>query len=463
MIEKIEDKLNDFKEKVDKKFIGVYTFLVFGLVCVFAMDMSNNFKRQKQQMQDEYNRAMYEVVSYVNNVETELAKLQVTTTTKFTSTTLASIWKQSSMAKENLEQLPADQQALSNSAKYLAQVSDFSYSLMKQTISGEKITDEEYDQISQIYDSSKELADVMQAIYDDLNNGRIKWDELKDSSNQKLPTVNVAESVSNIDNIGKTFQNYEGLIYDGAYSDHLLTSTPKSLASDADVSQDQARAYITELFGTDNIEYINDQGESSGLIDLYKFNVKFVNEKSERNISITKKGCKLYLMISDRKVENEDISMDDAKQKGLEFLGKLGITDVKDTYYLKTENMAIINYAAVQDGVTLYPDLIKVKIALDDGEVCSAELQGYIFNHVTRTDIKPTNSIEKARAVINKNIAITSEGLAIIPTESKNEILTYEFKGKIDKREFIIYINTETLQEEEVFLILNTPGGILTM
>lgn len=68
-----------------------------------------------------------------------------------------------------------------------------------------------------------------------------------------------------------------------------------------------------------------------------------------------------------------------------------------DTYYLKSENIATINYAAQQDGVTLYPDLIKVKIALDTGEILSMEAQGYIFNHMQREELIPQISIEEAR------------------------------------------------------------------
>ena len=54
-------------------------------------------------------------------------------------------------------------------------------------------------------------------------------------------------------------------------------------------------------------------------------------------------------------------------------------------------------------------------------------------------------------------------GLAIIPTDSKDEVLTYEFKGIVEEREFLVYINTDTLEEEKVLIILETPGGTLTM
>ena len=58
---------------------------------------------------------------------------------------------------------------------------------------------------------------------------------------------------------------------------------------------------------------------------------------------------------------------------------------------------------------------------------------------------------------------IESEGLAIIPTEWKSEILCYEFKGKIDNREFLVYINAENGKEEDILIITNTPNGTLTM
>jgi len=59
-------------------------------------------------------------------------------------------------------------------------------------------------------------------------------------------------------------------------------------------------------------------------------------------------------------------------------------------------------------------------------------------------------------------LEITSENLAIIPTEWKTEILCYEFKGKIDDTDFLVYINAETGREENILVIIDTPNGILT-
>ena len=70
---------------------------------------------------------------------------------------------------------------------------------------------------------------------------------------------------------------------------------------------------------------------------------------------------------------------------------------------------------------------------------------------------------EEAKKNLNNDLQIESEGMAVIPTEWKTEILCYEFKGKVDDREFLVYINAENGREEDILIITNTPNGTLTM
>ena len=111
----------------------------------------------------------------------------------------------------------------------------------------------------------------------------------------------------------------------------------------------------------------------------------------------------------------------------------------------------------------MYPDLIKVKVALDNGDILGIETTGYLNNHCNRdlSNIKITK--DDAKKVLNSKLNIESEGLAIIPTEWQTEILCYEFKGKINDTEFLVYINAENGNEEDILVIKDTPNGILTM
>lgn len=168
-------------------------------------------------------------------------------------------------------------------------------------------------------------------------------------------------------------------------------------------------------------------------------------------------------MNSNRDVNSEIISQEEADKKGKEFLESKGFNNMKETYYLKQEGIVTINYAYSQNNTVVYPDLIKVKVALDNGEVLGIETTGYLNNHTERniSNIKITK--EEAKKNLNKDLQIESEGMAIIPTEWKTEILCYEFKGKVDDREFLVYINAENGREEDILIITNTPNGTLTM
>ena len=59
--------------------------------------------------------------------------------------------------------------------------------------------------------------------------------------------------------------------------------------------------------------------------------------------------------------------------------------------------------------------------------------------------------------------SITPSGLVVIPTNYGTEILCYEFIGKLDDKDFLVYINANTGAEEQVLMIINSDEGTLTM
>src|SRR5699024_2236184 len=156
-------------------------------------------------------------------------------------------------------------------------------------------------------------------------------------------------------------------------------------------------------------------------------------------------------------------SQEEADKLGKDFLTQKGFPNMKETYYLKQEGIMTINYAYEQDGVVMYPDLIKVKIALDNGDILGVETTGYLNNHTERNLSNVKISIDEAKKTLNNRLNIESQGMAVIPTEWQSEILCYEFKGKVQDTEFLVYINAENGREEDILVIKDTPNGILTM
>ena len=184
-------------------------------------------------------------------------------------------------------------------------------------------------------------------------------------------------------------------------------------------------------------------------------------------ISVSKKGGHVIFANCNRAVSAETLTQERADEIAKEFLNNHGYSNMKETYYLKQNGIVTINYAYTQtnsnnETVTIYPDLIKVKVALDDGSVLGIETSGYLNSHTERTFETNIISKEKAKEVLNKDLEIMSEGLALIPTKWNTEVYCWEFKGKVEDNEFLVYINAQTGKEEDILLIVNTPDGTLT-
>ena len=47
--------------------------------------------------------------------------------------------------------------------------------------------------------------------------------------------------------------------------------------------------------------------------------------------------------------------------------------------------------------------------------------------------------------------------------DENTEVLCYEFKGTVENKNFLVYINAENGEEEEILVILETEGGTLTI
>ena len=106
-------------------------------------------------------------------------------------------------------------------------------------------------------------------------------------------------------------------------------------------------------------------------------------------------------MNCNRNVETESITQEKANELGKQFLESREIKNMKETYYIKQDGIVTINYAYMQNNVIMYPDLIKLKVALDNGEILGIETTGYLNSHEERNlqEVKITK--EKAKESLN--------------------------------------------------------------
>lgn len=415
-----------------------------------------------QEMENQYVRAFHDMTDYVRDVDTLLKKTLLSSDATQISALSAEIFMQTASAKSCLSQLPTESEHLGSASKFLSQLGDYaSYLSSKVLISG-KISDEEFLNLSELSKHATAVNNTLTTLEDKLYSQEMSLTSVIGMTAYANEDEAEAVEPDGIYRIEKDIQNYPALIYDGPFSEHIETMEPMFLKGKTDYTKDQAKQIAQSFLKDKNLKSLDASEDVGGRISCYSF-VGTKEDNSKVYISITKTGGMVLWMLDARSPEKSVIDAKTASSKGLEYLTAIGIVGMKESYYEKSDNTLTVNYAYEGQGIIMYSDLIKLKIALDSGEILGIETRGYLMSHHERSLPLPTLSESDARSKVNSHLTIDSVRLALIPLDSKREVLCYECKGSFEDQNYLIYLNAQTGHEEKILLLLESDDGVLTI
>ena len=440
--------------------LWLYIGLTGGLIAalIWGFTASKRANALEISNENQYNRAFHELAGYVEDIDTLLSKAQLTKSPAQLAKLSSDIFRQSAEAKSCLGQLPTTEVQLDNTSKFLSQVGDYTYVLSQSMINGEEISQEEYDNLASMNEYATNLKNTLGDIQSQLYSGEIR---ITDDRRKSRGTVADAANgiTENLENVEKSFEEYPSLIYDGPFSEHIENRESIMLKNSNDISQEEALNKAEEFLNTDGLvfESLSDNTQ----IQSYTFTKD--TENGQISISITKKGGYVLSYLNSRNIDGENLDITAATEKASQFLQEKGFYSMQNSYYEKNGGIATINFAYVQDNVTCYSDLVKVRVALDTGDIVGMESKGYLMNHHERDLSTPALTMEDAKSRISTGLEVSGTKLALVPKDSMREVLCYEFKGVFGGKNFIVYVNADNGREEEIFLLIESEEGILTI
>lgn len=438
--------------------------IVLGLMTVVAIVGVVQFKRAndlQNQMEGNYVRAFHETVDYVRDIDVLLEKAMLTNEPRQLSSISSNIYMQAASAKGNLGQLPLIDANLHNTSKFLSQVGDYTSYLSSKVIDSGEITSEEFNTLKSLSDYADSLTENLLAMQTSMYEGNLSFEEVKSTTAQV--DEQGATLLSGMERIEKEFQDYPSLIYDGPFSEHIEHMEPAMLVGKPEVPQEQAAELVRYFIGDARAQTLEFTGENENGLLTYAFSAQ---PEKGRQISaeVTKQNGMMLWFLDNRPVGEQTIDWEAAGAIAKQYLEDMGYTGMRQSYYETNDGVATINFAYTDRDIIIYSDLIKVKVALDNGEILGFESKGYIMSHTARDIPQPEITEDTARSKINKNLQVEQTArLAYIPKESKREVLCYEFKGTFDDKNFLVYINAMTGKEEKILLLIESDSGILTM
>ncbi|TCO74579.1 germination protein YpeB [Marinisporobacter balticus] len=414
-------------------------------------------------LENQFQRMFHDMVVDVENIQVNLSKIRVTGSPKQNVLLFSDTRYLCYDAQEKLTQLPIAHGNVSRTEKFLSQVGDLSAALARNNLEGKPLNQDEKKMIEELHNYANYLSQQLISLQKNMADDGMRIGELRKKVNQQLKKANENMLTTSFLNIEEKMQAYPELIYDGPFSEH--TKKRKSNLRGRSVEKDEIEK-IAKDFVEDGRKYeVDSIGEiGNNRMPAYLLNLKPLgNEKKLMTMAITKTGGHVLWMLDTGKIKEVKISEKQGIAIAQNFLSKKGYENMIPTYSLKYDGQLLINFAYMQDDVTMYTDLVKVKVALDDGRIVGFEAEGYLFNHYKRNITDPKISIDEAKDKINIYTETSEPRLAIIPTEGGKEVLCYEFKTKYQEDAFLIYINAETGEEQKILQILIKDDGILML
>ncbi len=443
--------------------LWLYTATIILVLLGFLCVSHNRAETYKRYMESSYQHAFTELVTSMGEIDTALQKSLYATSPSLAASLCTDIFGKAMAAQMSLGELPYAGAELANTAGFISRVGDYAYVLSKTLAGGSSYTEEQLENLRALSDTATLLSENLIQLQADINSGAITIQDLTQAEENLSDAEKEAVAATLNDSlqvIESEFPEIPALIYDGPFSQHITQMTPRLIENEAEVTQEAARTAAGEFLGLreDVFTFV---GERAGDLPVYLFSAWV--DGGEMTVEVTRQGGRVLSVFSSRSAREATISPEDAVPIAADFLQR-GYENMKESYYMVTGNVCLINFAYVQGDVICYSDLVKVSVALDTGTVVGFESLGYVMSHHQREIPAAEVSLEDAQAKVSADLEVLSSGQAVIPTEGKNELFCYEFICRTsDERHYILYVNAVTGAEEKILILIEDESGTLTL
>lgn len=445
-------------KKSRRKSIRIASFLIAVMVGLVSLSAISTLKyvKTKRLLTASRERALTELGTQLDTISLNLDKCLYASTSPMISSVSTEVWRASTAAKTNLSEITDGEAELSSIYKFLSQVGEYTMALNEKSAKGEKISKEETENLKKLSGFADKLSEEVNYLISEEQNGDLSFENVKSTLMEDTESTKLYLG-QELDDAKQTMKDYPTLIYDGPFSDNIDTKQSKLIENLPEISKDEAlkkAAAFLDIKETD-LYFLS---ESQGNLSCYNF------YNANLTVSVTKKGGIVTYMIKSRFADEGTLTYDEAIEKARFFLNTRGYKNVKESYYAVNDGIMTINFAFYENSITYYTDLIKVSVALDNGEITAFDSTGYLMNHTNRQEKADYKyNLESAKKLLNASLKVKSGKKVYIPTDFGTEIYAFEYHCVApDNQEILVYIDPQTGVEVEILVLLYSDNGVLT-
>jgi spore germination protein len=400
--------------------------------------------------ENNYQRAFHDLTYQVDLLHDKIGTTLAMNSRNSLSPSLTKVWRISSQAHNDVGQLPLSLLPFNKTEEFLANIGNFSYRTAVRDLDKNPLTTEEYNTLKVLYKRSGEIQKELRNVQNMVLKNNLRWMDVQlalASGKEKADNTiidgfkTVEKTVSGFDetdlgptvlNLQKKDENYQRVEGKAISQNEAINVAKRYIKFDK-----TAKVNVTK----------NGKGSDFG---FYSVSLKNSLTGQEASMDITKKGGYPIWYLNHRTIKKQKISLNEAGNRAAAFLKDTGYKNLQLFDSSQYDNIGVFNFITVQNNVRVYSESVKVKVALDNGDIIGISAGEYLKSHHTRNIVTPAISIAQARAKVNPNFKVMEDHQAIIVNDLNEEVLCYEFLGTIGEETYRIFINAANGVEEEV-------------
>ena len=416
--------------------------------------------------ENHYSRSFADFVSHVDGLETNIAKSRAAGTPTQQVFYLSQSWQQSETAVKDLSLLPSREFGLSYVDQILNQIGEYTRILTQQVAQGGVLEAKDQKILGEMHERLIAVNRNIQELNVTLITENIAWVENTSpgiwgigggvspvsAEGEEGEPAKPGSVSSGLEQLDASLQKLPPFSYSGQIDTH---SVPEPLGlPDKTINEEQAKEVATDFltslgYKSPNVELVRtSNGPLGGYIWKYESTM----------IDVSKKGGVVTLFSDERPLDESSLTAAQAADKAMDTLKNMGwklvqtsIEDYGGYIYLEAVN--------VEKGVLIYPDKLRLTVALDNGRITGYDSTAYwLFNHKRDLDTDMID-LEKAEESLHPEMDILYSRPAVISRPGWEEAFCYEIRGSINAEEFLVYINAIEGSEEKIQRIIKTPRG----
>lgn len=406
--------------------------------------------------ENQYNRAFAELSTHVDGLETQLSKSLASNSPPILMRFFSDIWRQSYAAQSDLGQLPLGTVELSRTKTFVAKVAAFTYGLaVNRDIRQKPLSEQEWRTLRDMHKTSQYISGRITALQEEMLRGSGRWTEVDrlgatsavSEGGRGLQTNKVTKSFMMMEDGMKRLPNpdFEGNMLNFKETPHGLTGPNISMEQGKNI----ARQFVPGGFRMSVVF----EGRNRGNFPVYVYSLSNTKAKNAApiRVAVSVKGGHVAWMLHDRNPMGSRVSLSQAEQLAQNFLAAKGLGPVTPVARESFGNTATISLAHNDQGYVIYPELIKIQVAQDNGEIIGMEAVPFLtFHQPNRVLPRPRLNEKEIRARLNPHLKVERLRTAVILNDRYKEVPCYEATGRLDDQRYRVYLSAAGGVEEKI-------------